>query len=317
MDVQGGIFLFSCLLLALGADRLVTTGLFFSRYYRWDPRVVAVLLMGFATSFPELVVSGTATLQGAFDIAVGNAIGSNIINIGLVLALFVLCRPLVFTARVVLIEVGLLLGISVLWLCAFYQGQLTPLFSVISVAFFVIYVGLLCYQQSTEAGSMTVSALKGSPGWAAGWGVVSLAAVLVSSHYLIESATALSVAWGVDQRIMGVVCVALGTSLPELSVTLASLVRGEPAFALGNVVGSNVFNSLVVLAAPALLAGRAVPAIHFILDGWVMLAFTGFLLVVLCAQYKKTAYRIGRMHGVILLISLLIYLYFLWFGDPL
>lgn len=303
MIVQACIFLFSCLLLAVGSDRLVATGLFLSRYYRWDPRVVAILLMGFATSFPELIVSSTAALQGSVDIAVGNAVGSNIVNIGLVLALFMLCRPIVFTAKAVVYELCLLSVLSAVLLFICYQGQLTPGVAVGLVAFFVLYVGVLCYSQAGAVESDSIPPLSGSRGTAMVWGVFGLVAIFLASHYLIQSATMLSIAWGVDQRLMGVVWVALGTSLPELSVTLASLLRGASGFAIGNVVGSNLFNSLVVFSAPAVLTGRGVAVGHFVRDGWVMFGMTAFLLCVLLCQFRAPAYRMGRLTGLLLLLA--------------
>ena len=307
------------LLLIWSADRFVDGAAGLARNLGLSPLLVGMLVVGFGTSAPELLVSATAAFQGNPGLGIGNAIGSNITNIALVLGVTAIVVKLPVHSRTVRIElpVVFLSGALAFWLV--YRGDA---FSVtdgwILFSCLIIVMAALTYlavvQSPTkilateaEAELPTALPLKSSIIWT----IVGLIILVASSKLLVWSATDIAEYFGVSDLIIGLTVVAIGTSLPELAASISSAVKGETDFAVGTVVGSNLFNTLGVLALPGIIGTASIPYGVLSRDFPVMMALTALLLLFGVGCWQK--YSIGRWKGLVLLSGFALYETYLYF----
>ena len=234
-------------LLCYGADFLVRGGVQIAKKFKVTPLVIGLTLVAFATSAPELVVSCDAALQGAGDIALGNVIGSNICNIALILGLSALITPLRVN------DVPLMLGASVL--LAFFlwlSGGLNRLEGAVFFAGIITYVAYSVHAARKSGEEVTEVEGDGKPlsiAFSIGFVLLGLAMLVGGAKLLVGSAVWLAQLLGVTQAVIGLTIVAVGTSLPELATSVVAALKGERDIAIGNVVGSNIFNILAILGA--------------------------------------------------------------------
>jgi len=270
--------------------------------------LVGMTIVSIGTSAPEIVVSVMASLDGAPDLATGNALGSNIANIALVLGVTALVVPIPVRFTIVRRELPLLLGATGLAGYALADGSLERLDAALLIALLVFSLWWLF--RADEAEQEMADDIPGMAlGKAIGWLVLTLAVMIASSRALVWGATELARTFGVSELVIGLTVVAIGTSLPELAACVASALKRHHDLAIGNVIGSNLFNMLAVLPVPALLAPGATDPAAAGRDFPVMLGLTLLLAALLLWQRRG---RLGRWIGALLACTYALYL--TWLG---
>ncbi|WP_374601912.1 calcium/sodium antiporter [Arenimonas sp.] len=316
------LFLAGLALLILGAELLVRGASRLSLSLGIAPLVVGLTVVSFGTSAPELAISIKAAMDGQTDLALGNVVGSNIFNILFILGLSALVAPLVVDRQLIRQEVPILLGLCLLvgWMAldrsvSFGDG-------LVLVALLFAYVGLLYYiGRSSPASDMDDAMVTGtaSPWLSKLWVqllliVVGLAMLVVGSRWLVQSATVFATMLGVSQLVIGLTIVAAGTSLPEVATSVIAAARGEREIAVGNVMGSCIFNLVCVLGISALVApgGLQVPAALLAFDLPVM-----FAVSLACLPVLFTGHLIARWEGALFLAYYVFYTVYLvlWAQD--
>ena len=294
-------------LLVWSADSFTDNGAKIARIFNISPLIIGLLIFGFGTSAPEMLVSGLAAYDGHPELSIGNAFGSNIFNIGLVLALAAIIHPVIVEKNVLKREwfflflstlvVGFLLMDGFL---SFIDGSIL----LILLLIFLYYV----FNESKKGGNLEDAASEDisenqSKGRTWLLLIISLVVLVSSARLVVWGGTNLALAFGVSDLIIGLTVVALGTSLPELAVAISSAVKKQHQMIIGNIIGSNLFNSLGVLAIPGLILPFQIPSEVMSRDYIYMLIFT---LLVLVFSLKL---KINRLGGLILLAILASYLY--------
>ncbi|HHQ14759.1 MAG TPA: calcium/sodium antiporter [Chromatiales bacterium] len=303
-------------MLVWGADRVVLGVGVLARNHGISPMLIGLTLVGFATSLPEVVVSATAALEGVPNLAIGNALGSNIANVGLVIGVAALVRSLSIQSETLRRELPVMLAVSVIPVLLFSDGRLSRLDGVLlltGLAAFVAWITLLGLRtrgrDPLEAEfAAEIPAGLGS-GRAIAWITVGLAAVLGGSNALVWGAANGARSLGISELVIGLTVVAVGTSLPELAVSVASARKGEHGLALGNVIGSNAFNLLAVIGVAAVIHPAKLDPDAVTVHLPAMLAFTVALFFI--AYNQSDTLRVSRPAGFMLLAAYLGYLGFL------
>jgi cation:H+ antiporter len=299
------LFLAGLVLLIVGADLLVRGASRLSLSLGIAPLVVGLTVVAFGTSAPELAVSVKGALDGQTDIALGNVVGSNILNVLFILGLSALVAPLIVDRQLIRQEVPILIGLSALvgWMAldlriSFGEGALL-------VSVMVGYTLLLYFQgRNAPAAEVADDLLPAAPGLLSKlWMQLLLVAVglgmlVLGSRWLVDSATVFATALGVSPLVIGLTIVSLGTSLPEVATSVIAALRGEREIAVGNVLGSNIFNLVCVLGISSMVSGTGltVPPSLLAFDLPVMIAVAVALLPVLF-----TGHLIARWEGGVFL----------------
>jgi len=310
-------------LLVWSADRFVDGAAAAARNLGVSPLVTGLILVGFGTSAPEMVVSAMAAWGGNSGISIGNAVGSNITNIGLVIGVAAVIHPLTVHSRLLRRELPLLLVAMLVALLMLLDGELGRADGAVLLAGFVLVVVLtLRLARAPEAavsGDGDALAHEFADELTAGrmptsralmWVVIGLTLLLVSSRMLVWGAVEIAQLFGVSDLVIGLTIVAIGTSLPELAATVSAALKGEDDIAVGNVVGSNTFNLLAVLGLPGLIGpGPFDPAV---LNRDFPFMIGSALVFVAMAYGFKGPGRINRIEGALLLAGFAGYL--LWLG---
>ena len=282
-------------LLIAGGEALVRGASTLAARAGISPLVIGLVVVSAATSAPELAVTLGAVLDGEPDLALGNVVGSNIVNVLLILGLSALVSPLVIKRQLVRFDIPIMVGLSVLLVVVSLDGRISVLDGALLLAGLVLHtvvsivVGRRESAEASAADAMPLNA-KPVPLWLASvLLVVGIALLVLGARLLVDGAVSIATSLGVSSLIVGLTVVAVGTSLPELATSIIAVRRGERDMAVGNIVGSNIFNIGMVLGLPALLFGEGipVPAAAIALDLPLMLAtalallpiaFTGFVI---------------------------------------
>ncbi len=308
---------FGLILLVWSADRFVEGSAATARYFGMPPLLIGMVVVGFGTSAPELTVSVLAALQGNAGIALGNAYGSNITNIALILGISALINPLVVHSQVLRKELPILLGVTALAAFQLWNGYLSRWDAWVLLFVFAIYLfwsvrEALRHRSDTLAQEVEVE-LKSHPlplRAALLWVGVGLVLLIISSRILVWGAVSIAHALGVSDLIIGLTIVAVGTSLPELASSVMAARKGEHDIAVGNIIGSNLFNTLMVVGLAGVLRPLEVPHEVFSRDIMVMALVT---LALFAMGYDKQGEgKITRLKGGLLLLVYLGYTAFLW-----
>ncbi|MGO0305663.1 calcium/sodium antiporter [Endozoicomonas acroporae] len=290
------------ILLTWSADRFVGGAAATAKNWGISPMLIGLTVVSIGTSAPEILVSLMSSLQGHNDIAVGNAIGSNIANVGLVLGLTALIAPLPVKTALAKREIPWLLLVTVIagaCLANNYLGLMESLV-LLSGLFVTLYLMVTWQKSHPEEPLAEIEEIEELPSGKAYLELVGgLVLLLVSAQILVWGATEIATLLGVSELIVGLTVVAIGTSLPELAASVVSALRGHHDIALGNVVGSNIFNLLAVLSMPGLVRPGAISESVFSRDYTVMLAFT--VLLAAMAIVGKKPKTLGRFAGIIFL----------------
>ncbi|MDH5526488.1 MAG: calcium/sodium antiporter [Nitrospirota bacterium] len=302
-------------LLAWSAERFVEGAAAVARNLDVSPLLVGLLVVGFGTSAPEIVVSAIAALDGRPDIAIGNAVGSNIVNVGLVLGVAALIRPLFAHSGLLRRELPYTLGAAVLALVLLSDGVLSRTDAMVLLVTFVA-MGLWMLGQDDHDRAGIEDAMSAefaaempppmSTERAATWLVAGLLLMVIASRVLVWGAEAIAHAFGISDLIIGLTVVALGTSLPELATAISAARKGHSDIVIGNVLGSNMVNILAVIGVAGLIHPGAFEARVLTRDFPAMLVFTVALF--LMAFSFRGHGRIDRLEGALLIAALIGYL---------
>lgn len=268
--------------------------------------LIGVLVVGFGTSAPEMVVSAMAALEGNPALALGNAIGSNIVNIALILGLTAVIAPIVVHSGIVKKELPLLLGISLLSGVLLLDGRLGVGEGLVLLAGFFGLIGwsvmtALRGKKDTLATGIEAEIPAIALGTSVVWLVLGLGLLVISSRLLVWSAVGIAEAFGVSDLIIGLTIVAFGTSLPELAASLVAVQKKEHDLAIGNVVGSNMFNILAVIGIAAVLQPMEGIASEVLSRDWMVMMGLTLALFVFCYGRQGRQGRISRLEGAALL----------------
>ncbi len=308
------------LLLVWGADRLVAGASAFARNLGVSPLIIGLTIIGVGTSAPELVVSAVATLKGNAGLAVGNAIGSNIANMGLVLGVTAMIYPLRMESTALKREYPMLLLIMLVCFLMALNGQygrlegLALLGGLAAVIIWIIRIGLHRPLSDPLAEEFDAEIPKDIPTRIAlFWLAVGLVVLPVSSVFLVEGAITIARYLHVTDTVIGLTIVALGTSLPELATAITAALRKEDDLAIGNIIGSNIFNLLGVLGIAAMLKPVELLPIILARDFPAMFLITGALF--LMASDFRGPGRIGRRSGTVLLTMFIGYFIMVWVSS--
>ncbi len=294
-------------LLLVGADVLVRGASALARRFSVPPLVIGLTVVAYGTSAPELAVSLQAAATGQADIALGNVVGSNIFNVLFVLGAAALLVPLGVAAKLVRLDVPIMVGISFLLAILAWDGWLSPLEGALLVVTGVAYTIFLIVEGRREGLRADGEPRSDAPGLGAPLAllliVVGLALLVLGSRWLVAGAIALAERLGVGERVIGLTVVAAGTSLPEVATSIVAGLKGERDIAIGNVVGSNIFNILWVLGCAAIAGGGvALSSEARALDLPVMIA-----VAVVCLPIFFTGFEISRAEGALFLSGYLAY----------
>ena len=314
------LFVFGGLLLISGAELLVRGASRLAMAAGISPLVVGLTVVAFGTSSPEMAVTVGSAYAGEADLALGNVVGSNIFNVLFILGISALIAPLVVARQLVRLDVPVMIGVSVLALLLALDGTVGRLDGLLLFAGIVGYTVFLIRQSRKETSAAAppgeesgalrdeVGETPDSPGGHGGSGsspgrdilfiLMGLGLLVLGARWLVEAAVTTATALGVSQLVIGLTIVAAGTSLPEVATSILATIRGERDIAVGNVVGSNIFNILAVLGLGSIVAPSGIPvspgAIAFDLP--VMIAVAVAALPILF-----TGYTIARWEGLVFL----------------
>jgi len=300
------------LLLIWGADRFVHGAAATARNLGIPPLLIGLTIVALATSAPEILVSLVAAMRGEPDLAIGNAIGSNIANVGLVLGVVAILRPIELKSATLRREMPALLAVSLLTVSLFLDSYLGRVDGLVLLAGLVIVMIWLARLGMRSASSDPLQAefdaeipKHMSMRTAIFWLLVGVATLLVGAQFMVDGAIDIAKALGVSEVVIGITMVALATSLPELAVSAVAAFRGEYGLAIGNIVGSNIFNLLAVIGVAAVIQPTALPPSVLSLHIFVMVAFT-LVLFAMTYEYEGRG-QITRLEGFALIAAYLAY----------
>lgn len=297
-------------LLIWSADKLVYNSAFIAKKVGISPLVIGMTVFAIGSSIPETMVSSAAALDGKTNTAVGNVLGSNITNITLVLGVVALVRPLHISSTIrkrdlpIMVSVSTLAGVF-LWdsYISFYEG-------ILLLSLFGIFIlGMIGIGRSSKGSRPVVKEKEPnlvedmSSRYAIFWLVVSLTVLPLSASLFVENAVTIAKYFGIHDLVIGLTIIAVGTSLPELAASLAGVLRGEDDMALGNVVGSNIFNTLAVMGVTGILHPSFLSPLVMGRDYWIMLVISVFLTVMALGK----SHCISRVEGVVLSLCFVAY----------
>jgi len=313
------IFLASLVILTKGADMLVNGSADLARYFKIAPILVGLTIVAFGTSLPEFIVSLFAVLSGSADLSIGNIIGSNIANIGLVIGISALFVPLVIKSTTLMYEFPFMMVASFLFLLlandsylfnqnSFFIGRIDGIILLIIFSLFLFYIyHSIKKQRKSEVKEYAKEYVHKNPLWKNSLLIILGIVMLIGGGKLfVTSASQLARAWGLSEAFIGVTIVALGTSIPELFTSVVAAYKKEASIAIGNIIGSNIFNILMVLGVIGLIKPIAVSQSLLFFDGMIMVGIT--LLFLLFATMGQ---NLKRWQGVVLLLSYVSYISFL------
>ncbi|CAK1719811.1 calcium/sodium antiporter [Vibrio splendidus] len=297
--------------LVWSADKLVYGAAALARNFGISPLVIGMTILAMGSSAPEMMVSATAALDGKTDTAVGNVLGSNIANIALILGITALIKPLSISSGVIRRELPLMIGVTLLagallWdnHLGFYEGVLlfvlfaAFLFAMLQISRSEKKNGDAFLEEQESEVPEGVSNPK-----AAMWVVVGLIILPLAANMLVDNAVVIAKFFGMSDLVIGLTIIAVGTSLPELAASLAGVMKGEDDMAVGNIIGSNVFNILAVMGIPGILNPSVLSEFAMGRDFWVMLGVS--LLLVVMALGKSRS--VNRIEGGVLIVTFVAY----------
>ncbi len=303
-------------LLVYGADMFVVGASSIARLLGVSALVIGLTIVGFATSAPEIIVGSVSALNDKTAIAIGNAIGSNIANVGLVLAISILIMPIAVQSDTLKREFGLMVGAIMIALALMLDGELNRVDGMVLMVCLILslvwIVWLAKHASARDPLAEEFSHEFESPdrfGKASIKLLVGLVLLLAGAELLVKGAIFIAQHYGVSDLVIGLTIVAIGTSLPELAASIMSLLKKEADIAIGNIIGSNMFNMLAVLSIPTLIRPDTFEQAVLYRDFPTMIGLTLLLAIMLFATKKD---KLLRTEGAILLTCFLGYQYILY-----
>ncbi|EAS42459.1 calcium/sodium antiporter [Photobacterium profundum] len=304
-------------LLVWSADRLVFGAAALARNFGIAPLVIGMTILAMGSSAPEMMVSATAALAGKTDTAVGNVLGSNIANIALILGITALMKPLSISSIIIRRELPLMLGVTLIAGFLLWDDYLGFMEGVLLVVLFIIFLlaMLKISRNAKDIGDPLAEEQESeiptgvSNKAAIIWVVVGIILLPYAASMLVDSAVTIAKHFGMSDLLIGLTIIAIGTSLPELAASIASIFKGEDDMAVGNIIGSNVFNILAVMGIPGLINPSVISPLAMGRDFYVMLGLSVLLLLMALGKRR----RINRVEGGILVFCFMAYQFHLFY----
>ncbi|AJM93221.1 calcium/sodium antiporter [Nitrosopumilus piranensis] len=299
-------------MLYFGADRLISGSTSLSRKFGISPLVIGLTVVAFGTSAPEFVVSISSAMQGLSDVALGNVVGSNIVNIGLILGVTAIVSPIAVSKSVIRKEIPIMIGVSFLLLAVIIDGKIDLIDGALLVTGIIVFTGF-SYRSSkkytdTEKTPSQILQKNIIPKSilfiAAGLGLLTFGSFLT-----VDNAVIIGNSFGISELFMGLTIIAAGTSLPELITSIVAAKKGHAELSVGNIVGSNIFNILAILGISSVISGITVSD-QVLVDVGMMLAFSLVLLPIM-----RQGFSISRKEGLILIAGYVGYVVFLLYRQ--
>ena len=287
-----------------------------------SPLVIGVVVLGFGTSMPEVVVAALASLENSPSLAIGNAVGSNIANIGLVLGMTALIAPVIVKSSLLKRELPVLLAISIGAFLLMLDGKLDEIDGLILIiALVAVMVWMIKVNKTVDPAdpiaTETTQAIENHPSLTLKKALLFLAGgliiLMISAKMMVWGAVEIAVFFEVPEVIIGLTIIAIGTSLPELAAAISAARKGEADLMVGNIIGSNLFNLLAVLAVPAILSPSLIDKELLSIDMMVMLGFTLAMLLLALPIRGKAAITASK--GLLLTFVFVAYLVSLYFRS--
>jgi cation:H+ antiporter len=311
------IFLAGLTVLSWGADRFVYGASAFAKNSGVSPMMIGLTIVAMGSSAPEIVVSAIASLNGSPNTAVGNALGSNITNIALVLGCTAMIKPLLVSSTTLKREFPVLIVVNIIAIYFLSDSHLTRTEgSILLLGFLAVLIAMAWLSLNVDKRDPLVAETADelpsnvSNRSALIWICVGLVLLPLSAHFMVDSAVNIARYFGISDLVIGLTIIALGTSLPELAASIAGVLKGEDDLALGNIIGSNIFNLLAVLGIPGLLAPSLLDENAAHRDALVMIGLT-LMLFIFSINYKGTR-QINRYEAAIFLLCFVSYQYWLF-----
>lgn len=301
------------ILLVWSADRFVEGAAATAKYAGMPSLLIGMVIVGFGTSAPEMVVSAMAAIDGNPDLALGNALGSNIVNTGLILGLTAIITPILVQSKIVKKEIPLLILIGLALGYFLWDGVLTRFESVLLLLGFFLLIGWSIFSAMRGKGDTLESEMDNELvehampiKKAVFWLVLGLVLLIVSSRVLVWGAVSIAETLGVSDLIIGLTIVALGTSLPELAASIIAVKKGEHDIAIGNVVGSNMFNLLAVVGIAGVISPMTSLSADVLSRDWLVMMSMTLALLFMAYGFRRAG-RINRFEGAGLLVAFCAY----------
>ncbi|WBA08957.1 calcium/sodium antiporter [Salinivibrio kushneri] len=305
MVIAVAILIVGLIVLVWSADRLVFGAAAIAKNYGVSPLVIGMTILAMGSSAPEMMVSANAALADKTDTAVGNVLGSNIANIALILGFTALIKPLSIGSTIIRRELPLMLGVTILAGVLLWNNHLGFFEGVGLFTLFVIFILMMLKIGKDSGGTDPILADQQSDipndvsnQKAVLWIIIGLPLLLVSSDQVVDSAVTIAQYFGMSDLVIGLTIIAIGTSLPELAASIAGVMKGEDDLAVGNIIGSNVFNILAVMGIPGLLNPSAISEYAMSRDYYIMLVLSIMLLIFALGKSRS----INRIEGAVFLL---------------
>ena len=303
--IQVVLLLVGFLFLIKGSDFFVDGASSIASILRVPTIIVGLTIVAFGTSAPEAAVSITSSLTGSNAMAVSNVIGSNLFNMLVVIGVAALLSNLLMEKKVLQKDLPFLVGITILFVVfIFIGGDITNIEGIILLAILIAYIFFLIRDARKSSESNVVEKPKLSLPKSIIFMIVGLAGIVLGGDLVVDSASAIALALGMSETLVGLTIVAIGTSLPELVTSITALKKGENQMVIGNVIGSNIFNILFVLGASSAISALPVNR-GMMIDVVFMLGVT-----ILCFIFGKTQDKYDKKEGIILLLLFVAYMAF-------
>ncbi|WP_434952998.1 calcium/sodium antiporter [Shewanella sp. HL-SH4] len=300
--------------LVISADKFVYGASAFARNLGLPPMLIGLTIVAMGSSAPEMFVAATASMEGMNDTAIGNVLGSNIANITLILGITALLGAISVSSKTLKREVPLMLAATLLAGYLIHDGFLTRVEGMILVVAFLLVMGGFIYQALSNKDTDPLDAEidseipKGVPTFnAIMWIIVGIVFLPLSAGWMVDGAVGIAKIYGLSDLVIGLTIIAVGTSLPELAACIAGVLKKEHDLAIGNIVGSNLFNILAVLAIPGLISPGEVDATAVNRDFYMVLGTSAALAVLVLSSGAKR--QLTPWHGVLLLLTFVAYQY--------
>ena len=311
------LLIIGLLLVVYSADRLVFAASILCRSVGIPPLIIGMTVVTIGTSLPEIIVSVAASLHGQMDLAIGTALGSNTVNILLILGLAALFHPFTVHSDILRREIPLMLIVSALAGVVLYDGQLSRadgLFLLLLAVLWLVFIVKIGRQGNDSLTREQLAELprEGSLSVAFLWLGVALIVMPMATRMVIDNATVLANVLGMSELTIGLTVIAIGTSLPELATAIAGARKGEDDIAIGNIIGSSIINIAIVLGLPALIVPGSFNPLAFTRDYGVMLVVS-VIFALLCWRRQR---QTGRGAGALLLGGFVIWMAMLYWLSP-
>ena len=296
-------------MLYFGAEWLVKGSVSISNKLGVSQLVIGLTVVAFGTSTPELAVSISSAMQGLSDVALGNVVGSNIVNIGAILGISAIISPIIVSKSAIRKEVPIMIGVSFLLLAIIFDGKIDFVDGALLVIGIIVFTGYSYRSSKKDTDTEVIPASqilqKNIFSKSIVLIIIGLLLLTVGSFLTVDNAVIIGTSFGVSELFMGLTVVAIGTSLPELITSIVAARKGHADLSVGNIVGSNIFNIMAILGISSLISGIAVSE-QVLVDVGIMLAFSLVLIPIM-----RSGFIISRKEGLFLIAGYVGYVVFL------